>query len=77
MQPEERSMFERSLKMAEENNRLLKKMDRRARLAMIWGLIKIAIIAIPLILGYLYLEPYINEAINNYQSLKEVFTLPR
>ena len=70
-------MFERSLKMAEENNRLLKKMDRRARLAMIWGLIKIAIIAIPLILGYLYLEPYINEAINNYQSLKEVFTLPR
>jgi len=77
MEVEERRILERSLRLSEENNRILKRMQRAHRWALFWGFIKFAIIVIPLIIGYLYLEPYLDHAIANYQSIKEIFNLPR
>ena len=68
MSPEERSLLERSLELAEENNRLLKRVDRRARWSNVWGFIKLVIIALPLMIGYFYLEPYLNQAVANYKQ---------
>lgn len=73
MNPEERHLLERSLKLSEENNRMLKKMERRAKWLFLWGFIKIAIIVVPLVLGYFFLEPYINEAVDNYNGVRELF----
>lgn len=73
MDPEEKRLLERSLRLSEDNNRILKKMERRLRWAIIWGFIKIAIIIVPLVLGYIFLEPYISDAVGNYQGVMEIF----
>ena len=75
MNPEERLLLERSLKLSEENNKILRKLERRARWAVIWGFIKIAIIVVPLIIGYLYLQPYLNNAMENYNSVRELLNV--
>lgn len=73
MNPEERLLLERTLKLSEENNRILKKMQRTARWAIIWGFIKLALIIVPLVIGYFFLEPYLQEAVSNYDGIKETF----
>ena len=77
MDVEERNILEHSLRLGEENNRILKRLQRAQRWALFWGFIKFAIIVIPLILGYLYFEPYLNQAIANYQSVREILNMPR
>lgn len=77
MNPEEKVLLERTLKLSEENNKILRKIERRARWAILWGFIKIAIIAVPLILGYFYLEPYIGQALDNFNSVKELLNTSR
>jgi len=72
MNPEERRLLERSLKLSEENNTILKRIDRRAKLAMFWGFIKLAVIAIPLIIGYFFLEPYFKQVAESYDSIHEL-----
>ena len=73
MNPEERALLEHSLKLAEENNKILHKINRRAHWAFVWGFVKIVIIVIPLVLGYLFLQPYIEEAGKNYNGIQELF----
>lgn len=72
MNPEERHLLERALKLAEENNDILKRVERRARRATIYGFIKLAIIVLPFVIGYLFLEPYIDEARDNYSGAIEL-----
>ena len=64
--------MERTLKLSEENNKLLKKIDSRAKRAAIYGFIKLAIIILPFVIGYFLLEPYINQGIETYSSLLEL-----
>ena len=71
MSPEEKVLLERTLKLSEENNKILHRLDRTRRLAVVWGLIKVAIIIVPLILGYIFLQPYIQEAMANYSGAVE------
>lgn len=71
MNPEERRLLERTLKLAEENNKILQKVDARARRAAIYGFIKVVLIVAPFVIGYLFLEPYINQAVGNYQNIKD------
>jgi hypothetical protein len=73
--PEEKQLLQRTLKLAEENSRILRKMERRAKLAALWGFVKLLIIVVPLVIGYLYLEPHIDTAIDNYRSLSETLGL--
>jgi len=81
MNPEERHLLERSLKLAEENNSILKKIDRRARRAAIYGFIKLVLILAPFVIGYFLLQPYFGEARSNYNGIQELFntyqSLPR
>jgi hypothetical protein len=72
MNPEEKLLLERSLKLSEENNQILKKMEKRFRWAMLWGFIKLAIIILPLIVGFFYIEPLLQQAVGNYSSIREL-----
>lgn len=74
MTPEEKLLLERSLKLSEENHRILKKMERRLRLAMIWGVIKLVVIFVPLIVGVFFLEPYLKDAAKNYEGIRKLIT---
>lgn len=73
MDPAERQLLERTLRLSEENNAMLKKIDKRARYTFIWGIIKIALLVVPLILGYLFLEPYLDDVAANYSGVRDLF----
>ncbi len=75
MNPEEKVLLERALKLSEDNNRILRKMQRAARWAVVWGFVKAAIVIVPLVAGYIYLQPFFEEIANNYESLKELLFL--
>lgn len=75
MNPEERLLLEQTLKLSQENNKMLKKIERRARWALLWWFIKMALIIVPLVLGYLFLEPYLDQAIGNYNSARELLNI--
>jgi len=70
MSPEEKVLLERTLKLSEENNSILHKMQRAARWAILWGFIKVAIIIVPLVAGYLFLQPFLGQAMDNLESVK-------
>jgi hypothetical protein len=77
MNPEERHLLERSLKLSEDNNRMLKKLERKAKWAFIWGFIKIAIVAVPIVIGFLFLQPYFEQISEMYRGLGELFNMSR
>ena len=72
MNPEEKVLLERTLKLSEENNRLLHRLDRARRLGLVWGFIKILILIVPLVAGYIFLEPYFDDIGSSYTSYKEL-----
>lgn len=72
MNPEERRLLERTLKLTEENHKILQNVEKRARRAAIYGFIKLAIIILPFVLGYIFLEPYFNEARDQYSGMREM-----
>lgn len=73
MNPEERELLERLAKMAEENNRMLRNVHSIVRWGQFWGFIKIAIIVIPLIIGYFYLQPYLGPIGRSFEQMKVLF----
>ena len=77
MNPEEKVLLERTLKLAEENNRILQKIDKKAKWAFLWGIIKIAIIVVPIVAGYLFIEPFLRPAMENLHHLIESGQTPR
>ena len=74
MNPEEKHLMERSLKLSEESNQMLKRMERRAKRATIYGFIKLVVILAPLVVGYFLLEPYINQAGSTYSQLQDLLS---
>jgi hypothetical protein len=70
MNPEEKELLERTLKLSEDNHKILKKMQRTARLALIWGFVKVLIIAIPVVLGYLYFAPIFEEMVRGFHEMR-------
>ena len=72
MNPEERHLHERTLKLSEENNHMLKRIEARARRAAIYGFLKLAIIVLPLVIGYFLLEPYLGQAMENLNTVREL-----
>ncbi len=71
MNPEDRHLLERAVKLSLENNEILHKMQRTARFAVLWGIIKIAIFVVPFVLGYIYLEPYFGSMSNTFKQAQE------
>ena len=70
MSPEERQLLERSLKLSQENNEILRRIDARAKRAAIYGFIKLAIVILPFVIGYFILEPYFGQALKNFQDVQ-------
>ncbi|MEX2013654.1 MAG: hypothetical protein WD897_01950 [Parcubacteria group bacterium] len=75
MNPEEKALLASTLKLAEENSQILRRLERRARWAVLWGFIKVAIIITPLVIGYIYLQPFLNQALENFNSVKELLNI--
>ena len=75
MNPQEKVLLERTLKLSEENNQILHKMQRAARWAILWGFIKVAIIIVPLVVGYLYLQPFLGQAKENFNSIQDLLNI--
>ncbi len=73
MDPEEKQLLERTLKLVEENNKILHNVEARAKRAVIYSFLKFALILLPFILGYLFLEPYLDQAVSSYGEVRELF----
>jgi hypothetical protein len=69
MNPEEKELLADTFKLSEENNRILRGLQRTARWSIFWGFIKIALFVIPLVAGYLFLQPYLDSAMKNYSDI--------
>lgn len=70
MNPEEKELLKKTLELAKENNQMLHSIKRQ----MLWGRV-FRIVYWVLIIGaaigiYYYIDPYINDAIDAYGSLK-------
>ena len=72
MSPEEKELLNRVAKLSEENNKILQKMQKTARWAVIWGFIKVAIVIVPLVAGYIFLQPFLEQAMQNYSGIKDI-----
>ena len=72
MNPDERVLLEHTLKLSEENNKILRGIQSAQRRATIYGLIKLALIIVPLIAGYLFLQPYLDQALEVYNRIQEL-----
>jgi hypothetical protein len=70
MNPEEKALLERTFRLSEENNRILRKMQKVARWAFLWGIIKVLIIVVPIVIGYLYFAPFIGEVLENFKIMR-------
>jgi predicted MFS family arabinose efflux permease len=77
MDPKDRVLLEQSLKLSRENNQILLKLQSRARWATFWGMLKIAIIVVPLVAGYFYLQPYIEQILGIYSEARNILPLSR
>jgi len=72
MNPEERVLLEHTLKLSEENNKILRGIQSAQRRATIYGFVKLIIIIVPLIAGYLFLQPYLDQALAGYNGVQEL-----
>lgn len=75
MNPEDRALLERVKKLSEENNRILQKMQRAARWALVWGFVKLVIIIAPFVIGYILFEPLFKDLFESYNSVKDLLPL--
>lgn len=64
-----RELMKENLRLTKEIHSMSKYMKRFVILNQIFGVIKILLIAIPLILGIMYLPPLLNQVMSQYQTL--------
>jgi hypothetical protein len=72
MSPEEKRLLERVAKLSEDNNEILHGLRRVHRWAVFWGLLKIAIFAVPFVIAYFYLEPRLGPLSETFKQAQEV-----
>ena len=70
MTPEERQLLNHSIKLAEENNKMLRSIRRSARVAAVLRVVYWLIIIGISFGAYYFAEPYINAAIKSYNDMK-------
>ncbi|KND48818.1 MAG: hypothetical protein AB200_00055 [Parcubacteria bacterium C7867-005] len=72
MSPEEKELLRRTLKLSEDNNRILLRLQSSARWQAFWSLIKILFIVLPLVVGYILLQPYFGSAKDTLEQAKSL-----
>jgi hypothetical protein len=75
MSPEERSLLERTYKMAEENNTILRSIRRSNRFGLVMRLFYWALIIAASYGAYYFIQPYVNTVLSLYDQVQN--TLPR
>jgi hypothetical protein len=60
LEPYEKQLLEKIVKETEANHKILRGIQIRNRWATTFGLIKWAVILVPLIAAYIYLQPYLD-----------------
>ena len=63
------SLLEKNLQIAKENQAFLKKFARYFLLVKIWTGLKVLIIVIPIVLGFIYLPPVVRNFIETYKNI--------
>ena len=71
MTPEERHMLERSLKLAEDNNSILKSIRRSNRVGTIMRVVYWVVILGLSYGAYVVVQPYINQALGLYKDAQQ------
>lgn len=71
MSPEERDLLTKSIKLAEENNKMLRSMRRSARLGSFLRIIYWVLILASIYGTYYFIKPVIDPLISGYNSIKE------
>lgn len=62
-------LLRKNLEIAEENQKMLRYIKRFVIWGQIWGVIKLLIIVVPIILGILYLPSFLDNWLNEYKGL--------
>ena len=70
MSPEEKELFKRSIALAEENNDILRAMQRSQRLAHLMSIIYWIFIVGTAIGAYYFIQPYLDEIKSVYGGAK-------
>ncbi|MCC7004311.1 hypothetical protein IT397_00090 [Candidatus Nomurabacteria bacterium] len=60
----------RLLELVEENNRILRKMQRKSRWGTVYSILKWTLIIVITFWSYITIQPYINVMINTYNQLQ-------
>jgi len=68
MTPEEKSLLERTYKMAEENNRILLSIRRSARLSSVMRYVYWAVIIALSVGAYYFIQPYVNFLMSEFSG---------
>ncbi len=68
MSPEERELLERSVELAEENNKILRHMRRSLLWSRAMNILYWVLIIGSLIGAYYFLQPYIKQVLNLYNT---------
>ncbi len=72
MTPEEKVLLEQTLKLSKENNKILLGLRSSARWSTFWSFVRFALIVAPLVLGYLYLEPYLGSFMGTFKNAQDM-----
>ncbi|HEY4480403.1 MAG TPA: hypothetical protein VJB58_02975 [Candidatus Paceibacterota bacterium] len=70
MQPEEREMLKKALELSRENNKMLQSIKRSMFVGRIFRVVYWIVVIGAAIGAYYYIEPYLDEAIGAYGSIK-------
>ncbi len=76
MTPEEKELLMRVTKLAEDNNKILLGLRRTLHLQAIWSVIKIAIVVVPLVAGYIFIQPYLGNILGENSISSSLKDLP-
>ena len=71
MSPEERELLTKSIKISEENNRMLKGIRRRARFSSLIHLIYWLLIIGSIVGSYYMVKPFVDPFISGYKSMQQ------
>ena len=71
MTPEERTLLMQSIKLAEENNKMLRGMRRSARIASVLRILYWVIILGSAFGAYYAIQPYLNSVVESYNGMKD------
>jgi len=67
----EKQILDKLAAQSQENNKILRGLRSHARLSAFFGFIKWVIIIAPIVLAYIYFEPYIDSFKNNSKGIIE------